>query len=257
MLNIEFKHRGIDLRKINLLDKTIDDSYFITRKGEVYKAKDDTFKKLKKYIGKRGYFCVTLYSKETKKSHTFTIHTLMKFAFFNVYDPNIFINHIDLNKLNNDLDNLELSDPLHNTHHAIKLGAIQATCLTPQIIFGIRDSIEKFKYKFKYINFVNKYNISMISVKRIVTGDIQGLNLKNLDKYMYLPDNYTYEKMSQLIKRICTEHKKYSISYFMRTSPLGYDAIKNILKDFKNYNTTTKVYGRYFNISDVYSTAVS
>lgn len=68
-----------------------------------------------------GYYYVTLY-KEKDKARYFTIHRLTAQAFLD--NPNCYpcINHIDGNKKNNSIDNLEWCSYKHNSREAHRLG---------------------------------------------------------------------------------------------------------------------------------------
>ena len=65
-----------------------------------------------------GYLSVSLYKKESKK--TTKIHRLVAAAFLMVSVSRLHVNHIDGNKLNNKVDNLEWCTPKENTAHAFK-----------------------------------------------------------------------------------------------------------------------------------------
>lgn len=71
----------------------------------------------------KGYQIVSL-SKQ-QKMHTFTVHQLVAWCFISKFKKGMEINHIDGNKLNNRLTNLELSNPSHNQIHAVNLGLIR------------------------------------------------------------------------------------------------------------------------------------
>lgn len=96
--------------------KDVEDVYEISDKGNVRKG--DKF--LKQTLNKQGggYFGVTLYSSKSQNKYFTKVHSLMKYYIFGITDPEVMINHKDGNKQNNDLSNLELSNALHNTHHA-------------------------------------------------------------------------------------------------------------------------------------------
>lgn len=68
----------------------------------------------------QGYLQVSL-SKNNKKT-TFKIHRLI--AIYFIDNPNNYkiINHVDGNKLNNSIENLEWCTSKHNNEHAYKLG---------------------------------------------------------------------------------------------------------------------------------------
>lgn len=94
------------------------DNYYITKKGIVYNIK--TKKELKESDNTNGYKKVTLYNKEGRKQ--LYIHRLVA----SVYIPNpsgkYTVNHIDGNKSNNDVSNLEWATQSENNTHAIDSG---------------------------------------------------------------------------------------------------------------------------------------
>lgn len=69
-----------------------------------------------KNINRLGYVYVSI-SKNGKKFNK-TIHQLVAAAFLPNFQYGKHINHIDGNKTNNVLSNLELSNPVHNNTHA-------------------------------------------------------------------------------------------------------------------------------------------
>jgi hypothetical protein len=76
--------------------------------------------KMKNYISCYGYKSLTLKSNNIKK--VFFIHRLIAIHFI-PNDKNLpFVNHIDGDKLNNNISNLEWCTPLDNVKHARKNG---------------------------------------------------------------------------------------------------------------------------------------
>lgn len=66
-----------------------------------------------------GYKYVTLESKTDKKIKTKSVHRLVAEAFlFNETNSNLIVDHIDSNRVNNRLDNLQLVTYRQNTHKA-------------------------------------------------------------------------------------------------------------------------------------------
>lgn len=105
-------------------------AYKITSDGKVFscfKPKTsiitDIWRELKQVHDKScGYMIVTLSKGNKQGRKNKRVHRLLMEAF--VPNPNNYpqINHIDGNKLNNSLDNLEWCTSKHNTNHAIKIG---------------------------------------------------------------------------------------------------------------------------------------
>lgn len=87
---------------------------YITTDGEIYSARD---KLLKHNIDKAGYHSVLIYSKYDKKRHRYLVHRLVADAFIgNV--KNYQVHHLDGDKGNNRVDNLEIIDVKdHNRLH--------------------------------------------------------------------------------------------------------------------------------------------
>ena len=101
------------------------DNYSISDEGQV--RNDKTGRILKQYGLRSGYAQVTL-SKDGK-TKTQYVHRLVMNTFKPNPDPTIYtdINHIDYNKFNNTLDNLEWCTKAENTAYMIKLGRNKRT----------------------------------------------------------------------------------------------------------------------------------
>ena len=116
------------------MEKVIPDfpEYKINTKGEVFsKYKPKTSKvwsswtKLKPVLDKKvGYYLVTLVRADNGKRSNQFIHRLLAKAFIKNNDSinKIQVNHIDGNKQNNSLNNLEWVTPKENAQHAVKHG---------------------------------------------------------------------------------------------------------------------------------------
>lgn len=65
-----------------------------------------------------GYVEVNLYGKGTPK--TIAVHKLVAIAFIPCNDSQLEVNHIDENKLNNTVENLEWCDRHYNTHYGTR-----------------------------------------------------------------------------------------------------------------------------------------
>jgi hypothetical protein len=88
--------------------------YFITKDGNVFSGKTNKF--LKAQISTTGYKIIMLRGK------AFKIHRLVSIAFLTNSENHKCINHIDGNKLNNNVDNLEWCSHSHNLQHAYDVG---------------------------------------------------------------------------------------------------------------------------------------
>ena len=102
-------------------------------------------KLLKVQISTCGYYKILLY--KNNKSKHFKVHRLIAIHFI----PNIYnkeqINHIDGNKLNNNINNLEWVTPKENMQHAVRTGLkdkgiISSTKLKSIPITLYKDGIE-------------------------------------------------------------------------------------------------------------------
>lgn len=75
---------------------------------------------LKQYKDNNGYMYVTL--SLNKKRKVFKVHKLMAITFLNNIDNKKCVNHIDSNRENNNIENLEWITHKENTQHALKKG---------------------------------------------------------------------------------------------------------------------------------------
>lgn len=94
--------------------------YYVSNLGNVKSFNKNKEIILKSNLQKNGYIALNLY--KNGKRITYTIHRLVAKAF--IENPNNLpqVNHIDGNKLNNNLSNLEWCDNGHNIREAFRLG---------------------------------------------------------------------------------------------------------------------------------------
>ena len=104
--------------------KSIDgyDNYAISNLGEVLSYKRGYWKRLKPYLGKNGYCYVNL-SNEAKVTHKY-IHRLVAEAFLENPERKTVVNHIDGDKSNNNVENLEWVTFQENSKHAFDTGLV-------------------------------------------------------------------------------------------------------------------------------------
>lgn len=94
--------------------------YIIHENGDVYSKFMGQF--LKPTLNKGGYLNVCLYSKE-KGATRFLLHRLIAKCFIPNPENKPIVNHKDLNKTNNSIENLEWVTSKENAQHAIDEGA--------------------------------------------------------------------------------------------------------------------------------------
>ncbi len=97
--------------------------YEISKEGIIKTIKTGKIKS--QYIGSTGYYMVTLAINKKQKPQR--VHRLIA----QTYIPNPLgdptINHIDGNKINNDISNLEWCTHLENVRHAFRIGLVNNT----------------------------------------------------------------------------------------------------------------------------------
>lgn len=113
--NIPYK----DNPMLNLIKEPIqgyEDIYWVDNLGNVYNAR----KRLKTYFTREGYECLKLTKDGVRSSPT--VHRLVATTFIPNPDNKEEINHIDGDKSNNRVDNLEWCTSSENKRHALDTG---------------------------------------------------------------------------------------------------------------------------------------
>jgi hypothetical protein len=131
-----------------------DNKYSISNKGIVFSLKGKK-KEIKGKINNSGYREILINHKGIRKY--FLVHRLIAINFI----PNKFnkrtINHIDGNKLNNSVDNLEWNTDSENQNHAIKKNLIKH-----KINFEIAEKIRKENGSHREL--AKKYNLGKTQI---------------------------------------------------------------------------------------------
>ena len=125
------------------------------------------FKILKKQKHKQGYELVGLSKNGITKRYL--VHRLVAEAFIKNVDNKPEVNHIDGNKLNNDLSNLEWVTRSENTKKAYdnkQLVALGKPKLTPELVKEIRENKENLNRE----QLARKYNVSCGCIQHIRRG---------------------------------------------------------------------------------------
>ena len=147
--------------------------YTIDTEGNVYSKRKHKY--LKQTINKYGYCKVTLQKDKYKKMYS--VHRLVAEAFIPNYNKLPQVNHIDGDKQNNHVANLEWCTAKHNMNEAVRT--------------GLFDNCKKIQKENAVKNNLNKYHIlaNEVTKKKVAQYDKQN-NLLN-----------TYESISEASRK--------------------------------------------------------
>lgn len=126
--------------------------FVFNKDGSLQRFKKETIKSPK--LDKDGYLKVTLSVNGNNK--TFPIHRLVANAFLQNGNSELEVNHIDLNRKNNRIDNLEWVTHVDNVRHSVSQGKYQCHSGSnngrskPMIVYNLDGSfVERFEYGHK------------------------------------------------------------------------------------------------------------
>lgn len=181
------------------MEKLINDGtniHYITEDGIILSCFNNEKKELKTQIDKKsGYKRIKLNGKSYK------VHRLVAEAFIPNPESLPQVNHIDGNKLNNHIDNLEWCNNSYNQKHAWDNGLqpkrhpINCSLTQEQA-----DSIRKeYKSGMTVTPLVKKYKVSKTTIKDILSGKYYNLN-KDITKVTRKQDNQklSYEEAEEI-----------------------------------------------------------
>lgn len=97
-------------------------NYYVNSKGEIYSIKSKRM--LKPYKDSKGYLQVDLFNNGSRKPRK--VHKIVAQMFLDRGDGMECVNHIDGDKANNSVENLEWCTFKYNTRHAIEKGLKKA-----------------------------------------------------------------------------------------------------------------------------------
>ena len=122
-MEIDFikSHKDEEWRMINVLNIR-KNCYMISNEGRVYSLISNKF--MTPILKSTGYYHIGFRMENTNNKKLIFVHRLVAFMFLKNDNPNIktMVNHIDGNKRNNRVTNLEWTTPQGNCIHAINNG---------------------------------------------------------------------------------------------------------------------------------------
>lgn len=167
-------------------------NYAVSREGIVKNI--NTNKIIKPRVSYMGYYTVGLYDNE-RNHKTKLVHRLVAETFIPNPENKPQVNHIDANKFNNHIDNLEWNTPSENTIHGYKLNLGNANI--PAYVYDLE---KKTKYKARSIkevcNIVKVHKTTIYSLmKRSDKYPIHGRYTVKLVNESDLLDNSNTNKL--------------------------------------------------------------
>lgn len=152
---------------------SLENPYYINEHGEIYRERKTVCVKLRPFTHpKNGYMQIALTNNRVLKTHR--IHRLVAETFLGESD--LFVNHIDGNKTNNHVSNLEYCTKSENVKHAYKLGLLKSkkgsenkrSKLTEDIIIRIKE-LHKHKIYTKSL-LAERFDVSISCIKGILSN---------------------------------------------------------------------------------------
>lgn len=130
---------------------------------------------IKCHLDRGGYVKANIIDKELGIHKCMSVHRLVMLAFVPNPDNLPEVNHIDGNKQNNHISNLEWCDRLHNIRHAIATGLKPVVCVKGESNWNNRYSEEQIKHvmdlmlegKYSYREIAKLTGVKRATIKKI------------------------------------------------------------------------------------------
>jgi hypothetical protein len=151
--------------------KGFEGRYSASKDGRVFSHKASRF--LRPGTTSKGYQTVCLYDGSSpKKPISVTVHSVVAASFIGARPEGLEINHKDLDKRNNSVDNLEYVTPKQNSRHAYENGAVKvpepARKLSHDAVRAIRRSGDR------HVTLADAYGVSESTIRNVRTGRCYG-----------------------------------------------------------------------------------
>ena len=147
-------------------------NYLINRNGEIFSKISNKF--LKTYINGVGYEAIKLIDDLGKKKHLL-IHRALAELFIPNPDNKQEVNHIDANRANNSLNNLEWVTPSENIRHAFKLRKHKKSIDYTEI----PTIVQKLKNGNSWANIAKQYNVDPSGLRKLIKREFERNNNLN------------------------------------------------------------------------------
>lgn len=214
------------------------DRYAVTPDGRVYTLNDCKFMKL---ANDNGYLRVNL-CKDGKK-YRWAVHRLVALAYIPNPESKRTVNHIDGNKTNNHVSNLEWATYKEQTAHAIATGLKVIPEITETRQVSDEDVHRICKYLvdgFRPIEIARLLNLPRHTIKNVRSGQ----QYKDIIKF------YDFEKISKKYNRISVTKvtricELLAIGVEDSEIVISLGITKNILDDIKNRKTYQSITQEY------------
>lgn len=225
----------------------IETDYDIYTNGDVYSFKTNKF--LKQHVV-CGYLSVSLFL--NGKNRMFKTHRLVATAFI----PNPYnkpqVNHIDGNKLNPDVSNLEWVTASENVLHAFRTGLKQSKIgkyshLAKYDESAVRDACEYMEEGLISLSEISKITGLSFGMLWLIVTKKSWVNVSceyNIDNYYKERESYTDEMYENVFRML--EENKYSLYEISDITGVKYVAICNILSHKNN-----PLYDNLYDIYDI------
>ena len=179
--------------------------YLVSEKGEVYSTQllgnqsQARLRKLKPSKHKSGYLYVTLSDNEGNKRKIF-VHRIVALTYIDNPQNKEFVNHIDGDKMNNNVDNLEWVTRRENMIHARDvLGCNFNKNIKPIYQYDLNGNFIKRYESLKEVS--ERFKRDMSDIRRVCNGDRGRLYAYNYI-WSYEDKKYTYVDLEKYIAAI-------------------------------------------------------
>lgn len=223
------------------------ENYFVNKEGEVFSNnRGNKIKKLKQSVCGTQYKRIYLRVPD-QKPKTFLVHRLVALTYLPKEEGKDFVNHIDGDKLNNSLENLEWVTSSENLRHAFRTGLKSNTGIgNPKSVLSegeVREIYYKLSEGSRVIDLSREYGITTSAIGKIKTKSNWQDILKDLPPIKVKPKA---DRLSEnTVRWVCEMLEKgHPCKYIKKLSltPLSIDAVSDIKRRrcYKHISRTYK-----------------